>query len=155
MIILMNCLLKNLKLFVATGIEILSEKIENITKLYKKLNNLKVNKMNNQKLSFKAQQVVNFVNNTGGKIFSVKFKRVNPKIDKTTGKIDYFAQMECRTGVTKHLKGGNSTISHKKELISVYSVNSVRNGYRCFNADMVESITFRGTVYSFEANIKK
>lgn len=46
--------------------------------------------------------------------------------------------MNCRKGVKKHLKGGDSTIAHKRDLVSVYDVKS--RGYRCFDVTRVTDI---------------
>jgi hypothetical protein len=43
--------------------------------------------------------------------------------------------MNGRTGVTKHLKGGESTIKDKPNLYGCFDVKA--NGYRCFNMDTV------------------
>lgn len=54
-------------------------------------------------------------------------------------------QMTCRRKVTKFLKGGKSNISHKKNLVSVYDLQS--KGYRCINTDTVYKIKGCGEVW--------
>lgn len=73
----------------------------------------------------------------GGKLFTVVFE----KADKT------LRTMNCRRGVTKHLKGGVSTIADKPDLVSVYDMKT--GGYRCFNKTKVKSITVDGLTYQF------
>ena len=69
--------------------------------------------------------------NTNGKFFTVTFK----KKDGTT------RIMNCRTGVTKALKGGKSTVDTGKYLI-VYDMAS--KGYRCINKDTITNISVSG-----------
>lgn len=54
--------------------------------------------------------------------------------------------MTCRRGVKKHLKGGESTISHKPNLISVF--DTAKGEYRCFNITRVISIHTHGATYA-------
>jgi len=63
---------------------------------------------------------------------------------------DSTRRMVCKRGVTKHLKGGESTIADKENLVGVYEVN---NDYRCFDKNRVLSlhgggmlVEMRGTV---------
>jgi hypothetical protein len=49
--------------------------------------------------------------------------------------------MNCRLGVTKHLKGGVSTVDHDKYLV-VYDVQS--KGYRCINKSTIVSVALSG-----------
>lgn len=49
--------------------------------------------------------------------------------------------MNCRRGVKKHLKGGESTIKHNPDLIGVYEMN---NAYRCFDKNRVLDIKGAG-----------
>lgn len=60
---------------------------------------------------------------------------------------DNFMEMTCRTGVKKDLKGGESTIAHKDDLISVNLTNG--KGYRCFSAYNVLEIRAGGTTIKF------
>ena len=74
----------------------------------------------------------NFVDrilSSNGKIFSVEF------IKKDGTK----RLMNCRLGVTKHLKGGSSTLDPEK-YITVYDLQSA--GYRAINVDTI--ITLKG-----------
>lgn len=49
--------------------------------------------------------------------------------------------MTCRLGVTKHLKGGQSTLDADK-YITVYDVQ--KEGYRAINRDTILSVTLDG-----------
>jgi hypothetical protein len=69
----------------------------------------------------------NFVDrilNSNGKIFSVEF------IKKDGSR----RLMNCRLGVTKHLKGGSSTLD-PNQYITVYDMQS--KGYRAINVDTI------------------
>lgn len=61
---------------------------------------------------------------------------------------EHFMEMTCRTGVKKDLKGGESTIKHKSDLISVNLTNG--KGYRCFSAFNVLELRAGGTVIKFK-----
>lgn len=58
-----------------------------------------------------------------------------------------FMTMTCRTGVKKDLKGGESTIAHHDDLISVNLTNG--KGYRCFSAFNVLELRAGGTEIKF------
>lgn len=51
--------------------------------------------------------------------------------------------MNCRRDVRKHLKGGESTIADKPNLVSVYEMGG---GYRCFDIRRVRTISGAGAV---------
>lgn len=72
---------------------------------------------------------------TDGKVFSVRFIKADGSI----------REMKCRTGVTKHLKGGTSTISHKPELYGVYDME--KQAYRCFNLNKVLEVKCGSVAY--------
>jgi len=109
-----------------------------------------------QKVNVKRETIKTLVGNTKGKTFQVTHLRKKPKVDKLTGKVEKYSTMECRTGVTKHLKGGESTIKHVEDLIGVYAVQRGKNGqfqekgYRSFSADLVTELRFQGVTYTFE-----
>ncbi len=65
-----------------------------------------------------------------------------------TQTVENFMEMTCRTGVTKDLKGGKSTISGTPDLISVNLVNG--KGYRCFSAFNVLELRASGTIINFK-----
>lgn len=72
----------------------------------------------------------NFVSrilNSNGKIFSVEFVK----------KDGSRRLMNCRLGVTKHLKGGSSTLDPNK-FITVYDLQS--EGYRAINVDTILNV---------------
>lgn len=66
---------------------------------------------------------------SNGKIFSVEFIKKDGSV----------RLMNCRLGVTKHLKGGSSTLNPEK-FITVYDLQS--EGYRAVNVDTI--ITLKG-----------
>ena len=63
---------------------------------------------------------------SNGSFFSVQFTKVDGTI----------RDMNCRTGVTKHLKGGQRTVP--EDYIVVYDVKS--NGYRTIRPEAVLKI---------------
>ena len=68
-----------------------------------------------------------------GKFVTVTFKKKDGELRK----------MNCRLGVTKHLKGGTSTVDHDRYLV-VYDMQS--KGYRCINKDTIVSLSLGGEV---------
>ncbi len=79
---------------------------------------------------------LNLINSTAGKIFTATFV-------KKTGEV---RTINCRLGVTKHLRGGTSTTAHKSNLVTVYDMQS--KGYRCINLDSLISVTISGIKYT-------
>lgn len=65
--------------------------------------------------------------NTNGKIVTVTFTKKDGSI----------RVMNCRLGVTKHLKGGSSTLDPNK-YITVYDLQS--KGYRAISKDQILDI---------------
>lgn len=65
--------------------------------------------------------------NTNGKIVTVTFTKKDGSI----------RVMNCRLGVTKHLKGGESTLNPNK-YITVYDLQS--KGYRAISKDQILDI---------------
>ncbi|AUG87673.1 hypothetical protein [Vibrio phage VEN] len=61
---------------------------------------------------------------------------------------EHFMELTCRTGVKKGLKGGESTIKHCPDLISVNLTNG--KGYRCFSAFNVLEIRAGGAIIKFK-----
>jgi hypothetical protein len=72
-----------------------------------------------------------FVAQSGGKFLTVEFIKKDGSIRKING----------RTGVTKHLKGGKSTIDHSKYVVLFEGATS---GYRCINRDTLLSVSCNG-----------
>lgn len=66
--------------------------------------------------------------NSNGKFLTVTFRKKDGSI----------RIMNCRLGVTKHLKGGVSTLDPAK-YITVYDIQS--KGYRAISKDAILSIT--------------
>lgn len=55
--------------------------------------------------------------------------------------------MNCRLGVTKHLKGGTCTLDKEKFLI-VYDM--VKKGYRSIDKESIVSVSIGGSIYNEE-----
>lgn len=55
--------------------------------------------------------------------------------------------MSCRKGVTKYLKGGENSVAHLSEYVTVFSCND--KGYRNINLDTLKTIKGAGQVYNF------
>jgi hypothetical protein len=75
--------------------------------------------------------MLNFVDrilNSNGKIMTVKFIKKDGSL----------RVMNCRLGVTKHLKGGTSTLNPDK-FITVYDLKS--EGYRAIDKDTILEVT--------------
>lgn len=86
------------------------------------------------------KQAEAIIRNSNGKIMTVLFTK------RTTGELRL---MTCRTGVTKHLKGGVPTYSfEEKKLISVYDMTIGKKdkgeGYRCIPLEGIKEITIDG-----------
>lgn len=80
----------------------------------------------------KVSEVEKFIQESNGKIFSIKF------IKRTTGEP---RAMVARTGVTKHLAGGDPAyIPENKNLIWVYDM--VKKGYRSIPKEGITHILF-------------
>ena len=91
-------------------------------------------------LEGKALKALEVFQAANGRIFSVDF------IKRTTGEL---RTMNCRTGVTKHLKGGEPAYDAlSKGLMTVYSLDS--QGYRSINLDGVLTAKVDGKIYDFE-----
>lgn len=84
------------------------------------------------------EQAVKMIRATNGKFFSVDFIKSNGEL----------RHMTARLGVKKHLKGGESTIKHKENLIGCF--DSVNNGYRCINANTLQQVKIAGVEYQVE-----
>jgi hypothetical protein len=79
----------------------------------------------------KQMKIADFIAQSKGKFITVNFI----KKDGTT------RTLNGRTGVTKHLKGGVSTVNTDKYLVVYDTVNT---GYRCVNKDTIVSVTCEG-----------
>ena len=75
------------------------------------------------------------IESTNGRFFTVCFVKKDNTERLLTG----------RLGVTKHLKGGKSTIDNTK-YITVYDTRA--KGYRAINRDTIKFIHFQGKVYN-------
>ena len=75
--------------------------------------------------------IADFIASSKGKFVSVKFIKKDGTARVLNG----------RTGVTKHLKGGVSTVNHDQYMV-VY--DTVVQGYRSVNKDTIVSVTCEG-----------
>lgn len=74
-----------------------------------------------------------------GKVFGVEF------IKRSTGEL---RRMNCRLGVTKHLRGGKSSYSaNKKELLTVFDMTN--KGYRSIPIEGIRSVSVGGQTFNF------
>lgn len=90
-----------------------------------------------------AQEFAEKVRADGAKIFSVKF------VKRTTGEM---REMTCRTGVKKHLKGGDAAYNFRDNgLVSVFDMASM--GYRAIPLEGLREATFEGETYKIAPRI--
>lgn len=85
-------------------------------------------------------KIADFIASSKGKFVSVTFI----KKDGTT------RILNGRTGVTKHIKGGTSTINHAKYLV-LFDMHTA--GYRCVNKDTIVSVTCEGLTINNNAMV--
>jgi hypothetical protein len=79
----------------------------------------------------KQMQIADFIAQSKGKFITVNFIKKDGTARTLNGRI----------GVTKHLKGGTSTINHSKYLV-LFDMHTA--GYRCVNKDTIVSVTCEG-----------
>ena len=77
------------------------------------------------------------INRVGDKFFTVDFVKKNG--EKRT--------MNCRLGVTKHLRGGSSTTAHYDNLLTVYDLKI--HSYRTVNIETLERLTVDNETITF------
>ena len=79
---------------------------------------------------------VKLIRATQGKIFTVSFIKKDGTLRK----------MNCRLGVTKHLKGGELAFDPKEyDLIPVFDLQ--KNAYRMINLDSLVEVTINGETF--------
>ena len=95
------------------------------------------------------KSVEQIIAETNGKTFHVAFRKADGTL----------REMDCRTGVSKHTKGGVATYNGKgdnKGNIGVWEAKRNDKGqwsdgaYKCFNKDRVVSIRFQGKQVDFQ-----
>lgn len=72
-----------------------------------------------------------FIEQSAGKFLTVVFIKKDGSVRTLNG----------RTGVTKHLRNGTSTVDHSRYLV-VFDM--VKKGYRCVNRATIRSVTVGG-----------
>ena len=85
-------------------------------------------------------KIADFIAQSKGKFITVSFIKKDGTARVLNG----------RTGVTKHLKGGTSTVDHDKYLVVYDTVNT---GYRCINKDTIMSVTCEGLTINNNAMV--
>lgn len=70
--------------------------------------------------------------------FSVSFVKANGEV----------REMNCRLGVTKHLRGGDSTTAHKPNILTVFEMT--KQQYRNINTNTLLSLKAGGKMYTFK-----
>ena len=84
-------------------------------------------------MEMKRSQIYTFLNKTNGKIFTVHFVKKDGS-DRV---------MTCRTGVKKHLKGGELRYDPiSRNLLPVYDM--IAAGYRMINMATIYKIVYKG-----------
>lgn len=79
------------------------------------------------------------ISNIGGRLFSVKFIK----------KDNTLREMVCRTGVTKHLQGGELAYDPvEKGLLPVFDMQ--KQDYRMINLNTIVEIKVDGETYKFK-----
>jgi hypothetical protein len=81
--------------------------------------------------------LVKLIKESAGKIMTVEFTK------RSSGERRV---MNCRLGVTKHLKGGESTIRPEHSLIVVYDLKSA--GYRSIPTEGIISVKIGGEKFT-------
>lgn len=75
------------------------------------------------------------IESSNGKIVSVTFTKADGTL----------RVMTCRLGVTKHLKGGESTLDNSKYL-TVFDM--AKKGYRAINRETIQSVRLSGEEFT-------
>ena len=76
-------------------------------------------------------KIADFIAQSKGKFITVAFIKKDGTVRNLNGRI----------GVTKHLKGGVSTVNTDQYLVVYDTINT---GYRCVNKDTIVSVTCEG-----------
>ena len=83
--------------------------------------------------------LVDIIKQSAGRIMTVTFNK------RSTGERRV---MNCRLGVTKHLKGGESKIRPEHSLIVVYDLH--KKGYRSIPTESIVSVSINGEIHNAE-----
>lgn len=87
-----------------------------------------------------TEEAANIIEASNGAFLTVEF------VKRTTGETRV---MNCRTGVKKHLKGGERAYDPAEHrLICVFDM--VKGGYRSINVDTITRLTIGGTTHTVE-----
>jgi hypothetical protein len=83
------------------------------------------------------EQKLAIVKSTHGKFFTATFVKADGTI----------REMNCRLGVTKHLRGGENTKAHLEQYVNVFDAQ--KGAYRTLNLDSLISIKTGDAVVVF------
>lgn len=87
-------------------------------------------------MNITKRKAVNIINKTGGKIFTAQFVKKDGTV----------RDMNCRLGVTAHLKGGELAFNPSDyKLKVVFDVQ--KKQYRMINLDSLRALRFNGVRY--------
>ena len=91
--------------------------------------------MKNKKIP--TENAMKLIKSTNGQIFTAEFEKKDGTI----------RAMNCRLGVTKHLKGGEMAYDPKEyDLLPVFDVQ--KNDYRMINMSTLRRVTVEGQTYA-------
>lgn len=85
----------------------------------------------------KVKEIRDILEMTNGRVFRVDFVKKSGET----------RRMSCRIGVTKHLKGGQSTLDGKENLMVVFDMQ--KKAYRCISLDKLISAKVDGVEMKF------
>ena len=86
-------------------------------------------------MSKTIKEALKFIEESNGRIFSIKFRK--------RGSLNEIREMTCRTGVAKHIKGGDRAYDPAEHML-VYVYDMIEKGYRCFPIDGLKEIKMDG-----------
>jgi len=89
-------------------------------------------------VSITRDQIDTILSTAGTNFLSVTFKKKDGSLRNLAGHLK----------VTKHLKGGESTISHIPDLVPIYDIQN--QGYRCFDKNRLLKMRVNGNIYNIK-----
>lgn len=96
-------------------------------------------------MTITTKEAADKIRAAGGAFFTVDF------VKRTTGEL---RSMNCRTGVQKHLKGGDAAYNFTEHnLVSVWDVE--KKGYRSIPVESIKRLALGGEEFTVDDGIKK
>lgn len=89
-------------------------------------------------VSISRNDIDTILSTAGTNFLSVSFKKKDGSIRHLSGHLK----------VTKHLKGGESTIKDIPDLVSIYDMQN--QGYRCFSKNRLMKMRVNGNIYKIK-----